>query len=274
MRMAFTVDVEDWFCSPALSLDTWEQYEIRLDKPIHTILDLMDETHSTGTFFILGWIAEKRPELIKEIARRGHEIASHGYSHRLVYQQTGGEFREDVRKSKYLLEQLTGVKVYGYRAPCFSITESALDIVNEEGYLYDSSMIPNTWNTLYSKLNLAPSLLAPFRTKQKLWEVPMPVFNLGRFNIPWGGGGYFRLYPYGLFNRGVNRIICHQGSFIFYIHPYDLDEGQPQIFNTSWFNSIRRYYGLRHTTGKLKRLLSEFTCTSIREYHSHIFEGK
>ncbi|WP_282943381.1 polysaccharide deacetylase family protein [Paenibacillus sp. RC67] len=272
--MAFTVDVEDWFCSPELSLDDWEQYEIRLERPIYDILDLLDERNSTGTFFILGWIAERRPNLIKEIARRGHEIASHGYSHRLVYQQSAQEFRADIRKSKHILEHLTGTQVYGYRAPCFSITLSALDILVEEGFVYDASIIPNTLNSLYSKFNLAPTWLTPFKLKQKLWEIPMPVLYLGPFNIPWGGGGYFRLYPYWLFDSGANRIVKNQGSFIFYIHPYDLDEGQPQIFNTSWINSIRRYYGLKHTTKKLNRLLTNFTCTSIREYHSHIFEGK
>ncbi|WP_036745782.1 polysaccharide deacetylase family protein [Paenibacillus sp. UNC451MF] len=272
--MAFTVDVEDWFCSPELTLDEWERLELRIERPIYQILDLLDEQNAKGTFFVLGWIAEKRPYVVKEIARRGHEIASHGYSHRLVYQQSTTEFREDIRKSKHILEQITGMKVDGYRAPCFSITEPALDILSEEGFLYDSSVIPNTLNALYSKFNLAPSLLTPFKIKDNLWEIPMPVLNVGRVNIPWGGGGYFRIYPYRMFNRGARSIINNQGSFIFYTHPYDLDEGQPQIFNTSWINSIRRYYGLKHTAMKLRRLISHYSCTSIREYHSHIFEGK
>ncbi len=274
LRMAFTVDVEDWFCSPELSLNEWERYEIRLERPLHHILDLMEERSAHGTFFVLGWIAEKRPDLVKEIARRGHEIASHGYSHRLVYHQSSDEFREDIRKSKHILEHITGERVLGYRAPCFSITEAALDILSEEGFVYDSSIIPNTLNTSYSKFNLAPSLLTPFRIKRNLWEVPMPVLPVGRLNIPWGGGGYFRIYPYCLFYSGARSIIKTNGSFIYYTHPYDLDEGQPQIFNSSWINSLRRYYGLKNTANKIRRLLSHFTCTSIREYHPVIFERK
>lgn len=270
MRMAFTVDVEDWFCSPLLSLSDWEGYELRLEQPIHQILDLLDEYDSSGTFFVLGWIAEKRPDLIKEIYRRGHEIASHGYSHRLVYQQSSEAFKQDIRLSKNILEQLIGSKVSGYRAPCFSMTEWGLDILIEEGFAYDSSIIPNTLNNLYSKFNLAATVSQTFKIKDDLWEVPLPVYRVGGVNLPWGGGGYFRIYPYYFFHLGARRIIENRNSFVFYIHPYDLDHNQPQIFNTSWANGVRRYYGLGDTYLKIKSLLSDFECTSISQYYPQI----
>ncbi|RCW42209.1 polysaccharide deacetylase family protein [Paenibacillus prosopidis] len=270
MRMVFTVDVEDWFCSPQLSLSDWEGYELRLEKPIHQILDLLDERDSTGTFFVLGWIAEKRPDLIKEIHRRGHEIASHGYSHRLVYHQSPKEFKQDIRMSKDILEQLIGSRVYGYRAPCFSMTDWGLEMLIEEGFSFDSSIIPNTLNNLYSKFNLASSVNHAFKIKNDLWEIPLPIKRFGGVNIPWGGGGYFRIYPYRFFNLGAKGIIENGGNFVFYIHPYDLDNEQPQIFNTSWANGFRRYYGLRDTYLKIKSLLSDFKCTSISKYYPRI----
>jgi polysaccharide deacetylase family protein (PEP-CTERM system associated) len=272
--MLFTIDVEDWFCSPLLSLSAWEGYELRLEQPLRQLLDLLDENMSTGTFFVLGWIAKKRPDLIKEIQRRGHEIASHGYSHRLVYSQSPKEFQHDIRMSKDILEHLIGTPVYGYRAPCFSLTDWGLDILLEEGFSYDSSIMPNSFNTMYSKFNLASSAAPLFKIKEDLWEIPLPVYRLSGINIPWGGGGYFRIYPYPFFNLGARRIIMNKGSFVFYIHPYDLDSEQPQIFNTSWVNSLRRYYGLGDTYLKIRNLLSDYSCTSINKYYPHLQGGK
>lgn len=270
MKMAFTVDVEDWFCSPNLSLSEWADCELRLEQPVHQILDLLDEYEATGTFFVLGWIAEKRPDLVKEIYRRGHEIASHGYSHRLVYNQSKLEFKADIRLSKDILEHLIGSKVSGYRAPCFSMTDWGLDILIEEGFAYDSSISPNTPNNLYSKFNLSSKVAHSFKIKDHLWEVPLPAFRLGGVNIPWGGGGYFRIYPYRFFYSGARKIIGDKDYFVYYIHPYDLDYDQPQIFNTSWSNGIRRYYGLRDTYAKIKQLLSDFNCMSISKYDPQI----
>lgn len=266
MRMAFTVDVEDWFCSPDLTLSEWDGHEIRLERPVHQILDLLDENAATGTFFALGWIAERRPDLIKEIHRRGHEIASHGYSHRLVYQQSPQEFKQDIRMSKDILENIIGSKVYGYRAPCFSMTDWGLDLLIEEGFTYDSSLIPNTFNKLYAKFDLPVSDSIPFKIRDGLWEVPLPVYRVSGVNVPWGGGGYFRIYPYRFFSLGARSIIRKRDSFVFYIHPYDLDPHQPRIFNTSKLNSIRRYSGLDAAYDKLKALLADYSCMSISRY--------
>ncbi|MDQ8738724.1 polysaccharide deacetylase family protein [Paenibacillus sp. LHD-38] len=214
--------------------------------------------------------AERRPDLIKEIHRRGHEIAFHGYSHRLVYQQSPQEFKQDIRMSKDILENIIGSKVHGYRAPCFSITDWGLDLLIEEGFTYDSSQIPNTFNKLYSKFNLPASDSFPFKIRDGLWEIPLPVYPLNGFNIPWGGGGYFRIYPYRLFSLGASSIIRKRDSFVFYIHPYDLDQHQPRIFNTSKLNGIRRYYGLEAAYNKLKMLLGDYSCMSLNRYYPQI----
>ncbi len=266
MNILFTVDVEDWFCSPDLSLSEWERFPIRLERPTHQLLDLLDEHGGTATFFVLGWIAEKRPELIREICRRGHEIASHGYSHRRVYEQTPAAFKQDIKKSKHLLEQMLGTGVHGYRAPCFSMTEWGLRIVEEEGYVYDSSLMPSLFHTAA----IRSSETALFRVTERLWELPMPVYRLGGINLPWAGGGYFRLYPYRVFQQGANRLMRGRTDFVFYIHPYDLDKGQPRIFQSSWATRFRRYYGLSGTYGKIGKLLASYSSSSIAGSYPHL----
>ncbi|WP_051251323.1 polysaccharide deacetylase family protein [Paenibacillus harenae] len=271
LKMVFTVDVEDWFCSPQLPLSDWEGKELRLEQPIRQILELLDGNEATGTFFVLGWIAERKPDLIKEIHRRGHEIASHGYAHRLVSDQSPKQFQHDIRTSKAILEHIIGEKVYGYRAPCFSMVDWGLDLLAEEGFVYDSSLMPSSSNALYSKFREATQAgQSSFKITERLWEIPLPVCRMGGIAVPWGGGGYFRLYPYPVFQAGARRILKNNGSFVFYIHPSDLDGGQPRIFNTSWLNGFRRYYGLRKSSAKIKHLLSDYTCVSIHHSYPHL----
>ncbi|WP_240644582.1 polysaccharide deacetylase family protein [Paenibacillus paeoniae] len=264
--MIFTVDLEDWFCSPELSLADWKRYPFRLEKPTHLLLDMLDEKNAKGTFFVLGWIAEHKPELVKEIHRRGHEIASHGYAHRLVYKQSRLEFKKDIRHSKSLLEQLTGSEVRGYRAPCFSMTEWGLDLLEEEGFNYDSSLMPNSFAEESSGLGGYTNPGSPFRIKEGLIEYPLPAHRIGSFHIPWAGGGYYRLYPYEMFRYGAKSWMKHHRYFLFYIHPYDLDKEQPRIFQSTWTSSIRRYYGLGGTHRKIERMLTDYDCTSIEHY--------
>jgi polysaccharide deacetylase family protein (PEP-CTERM system associated) len=270
LNILFTVDVEDWFCSPDLSLADWERFPLRLEQPTHQLLDLLDECGGTATFFVLGWIAEKRPELIREIRRRGHEIASHGYSHRRVYEQTPDAFQHDIKKSKHLLEQLIGAGVHGYRAPCFSMTDWGLNLLEEEGYLYDSSLMPSLFNSAAFGSDWPTIPPALFRLTERLWELPMPVYRFGGMNIPWAGGGYFRLYPYRLFQQGASRLMRKRKDFVFYIHPYDLDNGQPRIFNSSRVNRFRRYYGLSGTHEKISKLLTRYSSSSIARYYPHL----
>lgn len=263
----FTVDLEDWFTDGRQNkISSWHNYELRIEENVYHILTLLSKYNATATFFVLGWIAHEKPHLIREIHALGHEIASHGYAHELVYTLTKERFRNDIIKSKHLLEDIVGTRVLGYRAPCFSMTRWGIEILKEEGFIYDSSIVPNTFHNLYSKLYAG--LDKPcFEIERNFWEVSLPVLRIGTVNIPWGGGGYFRFYPYSLFKYGVHRILQSKGLFHFYIHPYDLDQNQPRLADLSILGKMRRYYGLRFTPKRLNRLLSDFEGKSIKEYY-------
>jgi len=263
----FTVDIEDWFTDGRqIQIDSWDNYELTLEAKVHALLALLSKHNAKATFFVLGWIARKKPSLIQEIYACGHEIASHSYSHELVYTLSKEKFKNDTRKSKQLLEDIVGAEVTGYRAPCFSITPWALDILQNEGYAYDSSIVPATFHDLYSKLYKKVEQPC-FEIGQGFWEISLPALSAGSINIPWGGGGYFRLYPYRLFQYGVRKVVASKGAYTFYIHPYDLDPNQPRRTDYSLLNRLRRYYGLSLAQDKLDKLLGQFACTSITDHY-------
>ncbi|MBS2969646.1 polysaccharide deacetylase family protein [Metabacillus sp. KIGAM252] len=185
-RLVITFDVEDWFTNgQSIKVDSWGNYELRVEKNIDRILKLLDETKTSATFFILGWMAEKLPGMVKKIHKLGHEISSHGYAHELVYLQSKNEFRNDVRKSKLILEDIIGERIYGYRAPCFSITDWALPILAEEDYLYDSSYAANVFKKSHlshfnsSKLSICNKIYNNF------YEVSLPYMKINNLSIPW-----------------------------------------------------------------------------------------
>ena len=269
-QLILTLDIEDWFTNGrSIKIDQWENYDLRVEKNVHKILLLLEEKQQKGTFFILGWLAEKLPQLVREIHNQGHEIASHGYAHELVYTQTPEIFREDARKSKYLLEDLIGLQVYGYRAPCFSITPWAIDILKEEGYMYDSSIAPNTFHSVHSKVEMSQnSGINMFEIRENFYEIMLPFYKLGVFNIPWGGGGYFRLYPYFIYQSGLRKLKNKNIPFTFYLHPYDIDFEQPRL-RQYWCNKkIQRYYGLRSSYKKLSKVLENFSFMTAKEYYT------
>ncbi|WP_342042510.1 DUF3473 domain-containing protein [Bacillus sp. OTU2372] len=264
--MIFTVDVEDWFTNGrSIQIDSWDGYELKVEQNVYKILDLLEMHKVKGTFFILGWIAYKRPNLVRDIYQRGHEIASHGYSHMLVYTQSYDEFRQDIRKSKILLEDIIGEGVYGYRAPCFSITKWAYQILEEENFLYSSSIVPHNYHPLYSKVNLEETKYPFIQVNNKFFEFPLPAYKIFKMNIPWGGGGHFRLYPYSLYKYGLNKIKNVENSFVFYIHPYEIDLNQSSLKNNIDLHSLLGSYGIKTTYKKLTSLLNDFKFTSIRE---------
>jgi polysaccharide deacetylase family protein (PEP-CTERM system associated) len=264
----FTVDVEEYFQVSAFesSIDRrcWNDFESRVGSSVSRLLELMARHGVRGTFFILGWIAERHRELVSRIAAEGHEIASHGWAHRRVNQLTPAEFRESVRRSKQLLEDLTGAPVLGFRAPTFSIIrgcEWALDILIEEGYGYDSSLFP-VWRPGYGYAN---GLRDPHwiqRATGRLAEIPPTTLSFWGVNLPAAGGGYFRLLPYGL-GRAAFRDCERRGvPATFYIHPWELDPDQPRL-DVPFLARVRHYSGLRKTGGRLQRLLSEFSFQPI-----------
>jgi len=271
MKFFFTIDAEDWFqvenLREAINPSEWDFCRIRAVDNIKIILDLLENKSARATFFVLGWIAEKAPKIIKEIYDRGHEVASHGYAHKLISLQSKKEFRCDLKKSKILLEDIIGNKIDGYRAPNFSITEWAIDILKEEGFIYDSSYCPASFHNRYGKLNIKNKKNSNiFQFPCGLIEIIVPIIRFVKFPIPWGGGAYFRFIPYSIFKFGIKRIISQNQIYTFYFHPWEIDYNQPRIKDIKLNYKIRHYYGLKGAYNKLEKLLEDFQFTSIRDY--------
>lgn len=318
-----TIDVEDWFqvenfkgCIP---FSTWSDHELRVEKNAHQLLDLFDSIifdsklntqhptlntqHSTlrkkvqCTFFILGWIAERLPHLVREIHSRGHEVASHGYNHNLCTECSAVELRKDLTDSKKLLEDIIGTQVLGYRSPSFAVNNDILKTIQDCGYHYDSSFNSFGLHDRYGKLNLngykkkgmayqipstqyltpntqnsAPITHNPKPNTQHpdlntFFELPVSNLSFSIFRLPssvfhctwpWGGGGYFRLIPFPIFKRGVQSILKNEGAYILYLHPWEIDPKQPRVNEASSSYKFRHYVNLKNTYSKLKKLITKF----------------
>ncbi len=262
---AFTVDVEDYFQVSAfearVSRDDWDQYHSRVEASTHRILALLERHHVQATFFVLGWVADRCPELVREIHRSGHKIGSHSYWHRLIYTQSPEQFRQDLRRSKDVLEQVTGEPVTAFRAPSFSITKEslwALDILVEEGFRIDSSIFP-THHYRYGIPGAEPGVHKISTSAGDLWEFPPSVVRLARLDIPVSGGGYFRLYPLALTQRLLSMVNRkYRRPFVFYVHPWELDPEQPRLRVSSWFSRAKHHLNLAATANRLDTLLKGF----------------
>jgi polysaccharide deacetylase family protein (PEP-CTERM system associated) len=270
-RHHFTVDVEEYFHVAALertiARDRWDETPSRLAAPALELLDLLAANAATATFFILGWVARRHPDLVRRIVRSGHEVASHGWAHERVPTLTPAAFRTDVRDSKRLLEDIGGASVLGYRAPSFSIVpglEWAFDILLEEGYTYDSSVFPGPRldGNRSRGANFDPYWIT--RPAGRLREFPPTVLRRLGMTIPAGGGGYFRILPYGLTQAALRDHERRGVPGTFYIHPWELDPDQPRV-RASALSRVRHYTGLSRTRARLQRLLAEFSFTTIRE---------
>lgn len=267
MTYLLSFDIEDWFhahnMAPAVSRDEWTEYESRVREPTHRILDLLDQYNTHATFFILGWVAERHPDLVREIDQRGHEVASHGYNHRLLYNQTPSEVRADLNRSLEILQDLTDQPIEGYRAPSFSITDWASDLLAELGFVYDSSSFAAAGHDRYGQLNRDRK--EPVTALSNgLTEVGLPVFDLSIASIPWAGGGYFRFIPYSVYSRGVQRLSTNQ-PFVFYLHPWELDPDQPRQTDIPWTYRVRHYTNLDATEARLEQLVRDFDWEPIRD---------
>jgi len=266
MLNAFTVDFEDWYQGLEIPHTRWAGFEDRIGPSGRRLLDLLGETGTRATFFVLGAVAERHPELVRELAGLGHEIATHGWSHTLVYRLKPEEFRSELTRSVQLLEELAGKPVVGHRAPFFSITREslwALEILAETGIRYDSSIYP-VWNYRYG---IAGAPRWPHdigKGAAALREFPITTWRfLGR-NVPVAGGAYFRLYPYAL-TRHAYRSINRSGQPVaFYIHPWELDPGHPRIALPRRI-AATHYANLGATEPRLRRLLRDFTFAPMRE---------
>jgi polysaccharide deacetylase family protein (PEP-CTERM system associated) len=264
IRNAFTVDVEDYFqvaaLAPAVPRDSWVTREYRCEQNTDRILDLLARRGVSGTFFVLGWIAERSPGLVRRIADAGHEIASHGMLHREVFEQSPAEFREETFRAKALLEDLTGRRVRGYRAASFSITARslwALDVLLDAGFEYDSSIFPIRHDRYgMPGADREPGVVAA-PSGRPIVEFPMSTARLLGRNLPVSGGGYFRILPYWLVKRGLLQRAGEGRPFVFYLHPWEVDPGQPRV-DVTWFSRFRHYTNLDACEAKLERLLAEF----------------
>jgi polysaccharide deacetylase family protein (PEP-CTERM system associated) len=269
MKNVMSIDVEDWFCVYNLSrlvpYADWGNCESRVERNTVRLLELFRKHNVEATFFVLGWVADRFPDLIREIERGGHEIASHGYSHRLLTFMTPQEFRADLQRSLDVLSKLSSEEVRGFRAPSFSLTREtlwAVDILREAGIQYDSSIFPMGFHPEYG---MAGAELSPFQLGEGLTELPMSVAEVLGRRIPCSGGGYFRLYPYAL-TRWLMRRCNEQGrAVIFYLHPWEVDPMQPRVRGMSLSTRLRHYNNLARTEERLERLLGEFTFTSARK---------
>jgi len=264
-----SIDVEDWFqvenLSAVVRRDSWKDRELRVERNMDRMLGLMAEREVRSTCFVLGWVAERCPSLIRRIAGEGHEVASHGHGHELLSTLSAREFRNDVRRSKYLLESLTGVEVTGYRAPNFSITDWAIPILEEEGFSYDSSAFPAVAHDRYGRLTGVATDRPWVELRPGFHEVFVSCLRVGSIAIPWGGGAYFRLIPYPIFRRGVSRILNTRPPYVFYIHPWEIDPGQPRLTGVSRNHSFRHYVGLTRCERRFASLLEEFRWSTIGE---------
>jgi len=242
----------------------WETLDSRVHVGVKRVLELLDRFGHRATFFVLGCVAERRPEVIKAIAHAGHEVASHGWEHRRVTMMDQASFAADVRRSKACLEDLTGAAVLGFRAPSYSIVpglEWALDELLEAGYRYDSSLFPVARRGYgYPGAKRAPHWLA--RGGGRLYEVPPTTLRAFGLTLPAGGGAYFRFFPYAVVRAALNQAAAQGTSGTFYLHPWELDPDQPRMA-VSRVTRIRHYGGLRGVARKLERLLGEFRFTAI-----------
>jgi len=275
MLNALTIDVEDYFQVNAFARhvkqEQWDGFPLRVDRNTRQILDMLDSFSIKATFFILGWVAERLPELTKEIHRRGHEIACHGYGHELIYAIGPERFRADIRRSKSLLEDQCGVPVNGYRAPSYSITKQslwALEILVEEGFKYDSSIFP----VLHDTYGIPDAERFPHSISTgagALVEFPLTTLPLQvgwkKIRLPIAGGGYLRLLPVGIIRRGIEKINrLEKQPAVLYFHPWEIDPGQPRI-KAGLKSSFRHYLNLHKTEGKLRCIMGSLKFAPMRE---------
>jgi polysaccharide deacetylase family protein (PEP-CTERM system associated) len=264
----FTVDVEEYFqvsaLEPLVPRSDWTRLESRVEKSTTELLELLGRSNTLGTFFVLGCVAERHPDLVQAIAEAGHEVASHGWDHRKVTACTPADFRVDVRRSKLVLEDLTGKPVLGFRAPSFSLIEGcewALDILIEEGYTYDSSLFPIRRRGYgYRTAARDPHVLR--RSGGTLLEFPPATIRVAGMNLPAGGGAYFRLLPYAVTDMALAGAEARGARATFYIHPWELDPGQPRL-PVPLGTRVRHYGGLSRMKERLERLLTEHRFQSV-----------
>jgi len=264
--MLLTFDVEDWFqvenFKEYIPFSSWSNFDLRVERNIHFILDLLDSFsfQPKATFFVLGWIAKKLPGMVKEIHKRGHEIASHGNLHHLCTNQSLNEAEQDIKYGKALLEDIIGHEVFGYRAPSFAINNDILKIIKDTGHVYDSSYNSFSMHQRYGIIDLATKIKkgVAYKIYDNFFELPISNLSINQKIFPLGGGGYFRLIPFSLFKLGMNWMINKDKAFLFYSHPWEFDPDQPKVEQASTGFKFRHYINLNRTEKKFISMIENF----------------
>ncbi len=296
-----TIDVEDWFqvenLRPWNPPSLWDRRELRVETNVHRLLDLFDEQSSRrpagpaqrirATFFVLGWIARRLPQLVREIAVRGHEVASHGMNHIRCDELSEIELREELNGSRLLLEDTIGEQVHGFRAPNFSVNDQVLRLAREFGYRYDSSYNSFSLHGRYGRIRMPEERKsgAAYELASGFYEIPPTNLNLkptirnlrlsvlnggGRFVFPWSGGAYFRLLPYSIFRQGVEFLLKRSRAYVFYLHPWEIDAGQPRPTKVPASVRFRHYTNLERTESRFRRMISAFSEHSFMSCRDHL----
>jgi len=267
---AISIDVEDYFQVNAFAndirMDDWDTFKCRVERNTECILEKFADHNCLGTFFILGWVAERFPELVAKIDRAGHEVASHGYSHQLIYNQDQKVFKEETLKSKAVLEDITGKKVRGYRAASYSITDKSLwafDTLIEAGFEYDSSVFPVRHDVYGIRDFPKEPHLYTGSDSGSIVEFPISTCKFLGYELPVAGGGYFRLYPYWFTRYCLNRLNRENRSFVFYLHPWEVDPDQPRVESANWKSRFRHYNNLEKCEQRLTSLIQDFQFSSV-----------
>ena len=271
MKNALTIDLEDYYHVRAfrehMSAEQWGSQESRVERNTHLLLDALDEAGCKATFFTLGWVAEQYPQLVRHVAERGHEVASHSLRHRIVYEMSREEFRDDTLTAKKLLEDCSGDRVRGYRAPSFSITRKslwALDVLAELGFTYDSSIFP----VKHPDYGIVDSSRRPYIVQTPsgpIVEFPMTALEFAGHRSPFGGGAYFRFLPYWYTRWGIRFVNSRENRpACVYLHPWEMDPQQPRM-NGNLTSRLRHYLGLRNTPRKFRALIREFEFCPLAE---------
>ena len=260
----FSIDVEDWFqvenLRTVVNYEEWDEKELRVEKSTAIILDILDRHEVKATFFILGWIAEQCPDLVRQISSKGHEIASHGYAHKLLHEMDSAEVREDLLKSLEILQPLSSNSIIGYRSPSFSITDKSADIMNELGFKYDASYNKFQFNERYGEV-IVESKKGQSYLENGLLEFPV-TYNT-YFGVHWPlGGGYFRLSPSWFINKQIKDSFRKNDIANIYLHPWEFDRGQSRVSGLKLSLKFRHYYGLKQTASKLTRLIKNIKNSS------------
>lgn len=265
---AMTVDVEDYFHASAFDRivprPSWPARDSRVVPNTERLLECFDRAGIHATFFMLGWVAERYPQLVRDIAAGGHELASHGFHHQLIYLLTPDQFREDVRRAKATIEDAAGCEVRGYRAPSFSVVREslwALDVLIQEGHRYDASIFP----IRHDRYGIAGAPRHAHRIDRpagSIMEVPASTVRVGGHNLPIAGGGYFRLMPYAWTRWGIARVNRAGEPAVFYIHPWEIDPDQPRL-PVDRITRLRHYGGLHKTLARLDMLCNEFAFDTV-----------